>query len=49
MPTRSVLATFLRDWQSLTPQQQRQFLAALKQFVAGLKEPQPSFHPRLRV
>lgn len=49
MPTRSVLASFRRDWQGLTPQQQRQFLAALKELIAGLKEPQPSFHPRLRV
>jgi mRNA-degrading endonuclease YafQ of YafQ-DinJ toxin-antitoxin module len=49
MPTRSVLASFLRDWQSLTPQQQRQFLAALKQFITDLREPQPTFHPRLRV
>lgn len=49
MPTRSVLASFFRDWQSLTPQQQRQFLAALKQFITDLSEPQSSFHPRLRV
>ena len=49
MPTRSVLASFFRDWQSLTPQQQRQFLAALRQFVADLKQSQPVFHPRLRV
>jgi hypothetical protein len=49
MPTRSVLASFFRDWQGLTPQQQRQFLGALQQFVADLREPQPSFHPRLRV
>jgi len=49
MPTRSVLASFRRDWQSLTPQQQRQFLAALKQFIADLQKSPPSFHPRLRV
>jgi mRNA-degrading endonuclease YafQ of YafQ-DinJ toxin-antitoxin module len=49
MPTRSVLASFRRDWQSLTPQQQRQFLVALKQFVADLKKSESSFHPRLRV
>jgi hypothetical protein len=49
MPTRSVLASFLRDWQSLTPQQQRQFLTALKQFITDLREPQPTFHPQLRV
>jgi hypothetical protein len=49
MPTRSVLASFFRDWQSLTPQQQRQFLAALKQFISDLGATEPGFHPRLRV
>src|SRR4051812_24834166 len=49
MPTRSVLASFLRDWKRLTPHQQRQFLVALKQFVAGLKETEPALDPRLRV
>jgi mRNA-degrading endonuclease YafQ of YafQ-DinJ toxin-antitoxin module len=49
MPTRSVLASFRRDWQSLTPQQQRQFLVALRQFIADLRDSEPSFHPRLRV
>lgn len=49
MPTREVLASFWRDWDRLTPQQQRAFLAALKQFIADLKEPEKGFHPRLRV
>jgi mRNA-degrading endonuclease YafQ of YafQ-DinJ toxin-antitoxin module len=49
MPTRSVLAAFWRDWDRLTPQQQRQFLAALRQFIADLDEPQTGFHPSLRV
>jgi hypothetical protein len=38
MPSRSVLASFQRDWQSLTSQQQRQFLATLKQFRRRPKE-----------
>src|ERR1700742_2485814 len=49
MPTRSVLASFFRDWQGLTPQQQRQVLAALKQFVFDLAAPESGFHPMLRV
>lgn len=49
MPTRRVLPSFWRDWQSLTPQQQRRFLAALKQFIADLKKPEQGFHPGLRV
>jgi mRNA-degrading endonuclease YafQ of YafQ-DinJ toxin-antitoxin module len=49
MPTRSVLASFFRDWQNLTPHQQRQFLAALKQFISDLGATEPGFHPRLRV
>lgn len=49
MPTREVLASFWRDWERLTAQQQRAFLAALKQFIADLKEPEKGFHPRLRV
>jgi hypothetical protein len=49
MPTRSVLASFWRDWKGLTPQQQRQFLAALRQFISGLSGSDPTFHPGLRV
>lgn len=49
MPTRRVLPSFRRDWQGLTPKQQRQFLAALRQFIADLKGDEPRFHPRLRV
>jgi hypothetical protein len=36
MPTRDVLASFWRDWDGLTPQQQRQFKTALRKFVADL-------------
>jgi len=49
MPTRKVLPSFRRDWQGLTPQQQRTFLAALRQFIADLKKSEQGFHPRLRV
>jgi len=49
MPTRRVLPSFRRDWQGLTPQQQRTFLAALRQFISDLKTPEKGFHPRLRV
>lgn len=49
MPTRRVLPSFRRDWQGLTPQQQRTFLAALRQFISDLKTPEQGFHPRLRV
>ncbi len=44
MPTREVLASFWRDWDRLTPQQQRAFLAALVQFIAGLN-PDGQAHP----
>jgi hypothetical protein len=49
MPTRSVLASFFRDWQGLTPQQRQQFLAMLRRFISDLSSPKPAFHPRLRV
>jgi len=49
MPTRDVLASFWRDWDSLTPQQQRAFREAVAQFVADLAGGGHSFHPRLRV
>ena len=49
MPTRKVLPSFRRDWQGLTARQQRQFLAALRLFIADLKNDNPTFHPRLRV
>jgi hypothetical protein len=37
MPTHDVLASFWRDWDRLTPQQQRAFRAAVEKFVADLK------------
>jgi len=49
MPTREVLASFWRDWDRLTPQQQRAFRAALVQFIADIADGGESFHPRLRV
>jgi hypothetical protein len=36
MPTREVLASFWRDWDRLTPQQQRAFRDALVQFIADI-------------
>jgi hypothetical protein len=47
MPTRDVLASFWRDWDELTPQQQRQFKTALRKFVTDLRA--GSFRPGLRV
>ena len=49
MPTREVLASFWRDWDRLTPQQQRAFRQALTQFIADVASGDQSFHPRLRV
>jgi len=50
MPTREVLASFWRDWERLTPQQQRAFRQAVAQFIADITAGgQRSFHPRLRV
>jgi hypothetical protein len=49
MPTREVLASFWRDWDRLTPQQQRAFRQAVQQFITDLKDSGQSFHPRLRV
>lgn len=48
MPTREVLASFWRDWDRLTPQQQRRFRAAVADFVADLRAGQ-GFRPGLRV
>jgi hypothetical protein len=47
MPTRDVLASFWRDWDKLTPQQQRAFREAVAQFIADLVEGGQGFHPRL--
>lgn len=49
MPTREVLASFWRDWDRLTPQQQRAFRAALVQFIADLGAGGQGFSPVLRV
>jgi hypothetical protein len=49
MPTREVLASFWRDWERLTPQQQRAFRQAVGQFIADLAESGQGFRPRLRV
>src|SRR5215470_6963542 len=48
MPTREVLASFWRDWDRLSPKQQREFRAAVAQFIADLAEGKKGFHPRLR-
>jgi hypothetical protein len=37
MPTREILASFWRDWDDLTSEQQRQFRAALAKFVEDLR------------
>lgn len=47
MPTYDVLASFWRDWRSLTPQQRRAFRQALEQFIADLRS--GTFRPALRV
>jgi mRNA-degrading endonuclease YafQ of YafQ-DinJ toxin-antitoxin module len=49
MPTRDVLASFWRDWDRLTPQQQRAFRKSVAQFIADLAGGSQGFHPRLRV
>lgn len=48
MPTRDVLASFWRDWDQLTAQQQRAFRKAVENFIADIAAGQ-SFRPRLRV
>jgi hypothetical protein len=49
MPTPDVLASFWRDWDQLSPKQQREFRNAVAQFIANLAEDKQGFHPRLRV
>lgn len=49
MPTLEVLAAFLRDWERLTPQQQRAFRQAVAQFIADLADGGHGFRPSLRV
>jgi hypothetical protein len=45
MPTRDVLASFWRDWDQLSPKQQREFRDAVAQFIANLAEDKQGFHP----
>lgn len=47
MPTYDVLASFWRDWRSLTPQQQRAYREALQNFIGALGAGR--FRPGLRV
>jgi hypothetical protein len=49
MPTREILASFWRDWDRLTPQQQRAFRDALVLFIADVAAGGQRFHPSLRV
>jgi len=37
MPTRDVLASFWRDWDDLSPTQQRDFRKALQKFIVDLR------------
>src|SRR3972149_9805635 len=37
MPTRELLLQFLRDWEQLTPEQQRVFRLALAKFIDDLR------------
>jgi hypothetical protein len=48
MPTYDVLRSFWRDWEGLTPDQQRRFLTALQKFVADLRA-RSGFRAGLRV
>jgi hypothetical protein len=48
MPTHEVLARFWRDWQTLTPEQQRRFRVVVERFVADLRAG-GGFRPSLRV
>ncbi|HEX7244447.1 MAG TPA: hypothetical protein VF245_02645 [Solirubrobacterales bacterium] len=43
MPTREVLASFWRDWDQLSPKQQREFRDAVAQFIANLAEDKKAF------
>lgn len=48
MPTREALPSFWRDWDRLTPEQQRAFRLAVGKFVEDL-ERRRGFRPGLRV
>jgi hypothetical protein len=47
VPTHDELTRFLREYASLTPEQQRRFRAAVRQFIDDL--PSGRFRPTLRV
>ncbi len=49
MPTRRVLPWFWREWDRITPQQQRAFREAVGIFIADLAKGGHGFNPRLRV
>jgi hypothetical protein len=49
MPTRRILAAFWRDWDRLTPKQQRAFREAVATFIADLAQGEQSFNRRLRI
>lgn len=48
MPTRELLPQFVRDWERLTPDQQRVFRAALVKFIDDLRA-RSGFRAGLRV
>ena len=48
MPTHDELASFWRDWENLTPEQQRRFRDAVRKFVEDL-EAASGFRAGLRV
>ncbi|MGH2798241.1 MAG: hypothetical protein ACRDM0_11355 [Thermoleophilaceae bacterium] len=48
MPTHEAVASFWRDWNRLTPEQQRAFRVAVEKFVANLR-PGGGFRAGLRV
>jgi hypothetical protein len=48
MPTWIALETFWRDWEALSPEEQRAFREAIKKFVADLRAEQ-GFRKGLRV
>lgn len=48
MPTRDVLESFWRDWDKLSAEDQRKFLAALEKFIADLQSGE-GFRKSLRV
>lgn len=43
MPTREVLASFWRDWDLLSSKQQREFRAAVAQFIAWAYDGRATF------